>query len=382
MASHFDLCRIPVAISPDGSISDFRNVETLAPVLISVCVVLAALVVITTGCRLFANRHKPWWSDYFVAVALILSLAHTGLVLAQTRYARHQWDVRACWYGGSYMKLLFAQHIILSFAPFFSKSSIFLLYQQIFGVQNSMRISVRCGIIFTALLYFTNVPVAAALSAPHAGETWSSLLTNGRPQRHLIWAITQAALGVLLDLVIFMLPIPSILRLNLSHKRRVQLLVIFCTALVGVAAGLLSLVYRVQALDTQDGSWNYTAIIICTVVENDVAIIISSTPGFANFMRVYMPQLGVFKSISSMFSIRSEPKYHGRLPDSEEGQGELQSPGESYDLAPSAHATNTNDTQTSPNSRGFQYASSPQIHNHKRGRILDYDDPSLAGYMS
>ncbi|KAH7324459.1 hypothetical protein B0I35DRAFT_424232 [Stachybotrys elegans] len=297
-----DLCMFPAGFSPDGSISDFVNVETLVPVLISVSVILLVFAIIFTACRLIANRRKLWWSDHFAAVGLLTSLAHTGLMFAQTRYARHQWDVRACWYDGEYTKILFSQQVILVFSLFFSKASIFLLFQQIFEVQRPMLMAIRGGIVFTGLIYFTSLPVAAILSAPHVGESWASVLTSGRPEQALIWGVVQASLAILLDLFIFVLPLPSILRLNLSTKRKIQLVCVFLTALVGVVASVLSLVYRVEAIDTNDGTWQYTSLVICNVVENDVALIVSSTPGFANFARLYLSELGIIRTISSTFS--------------------------------------------------------------------------------
>lgn len=95
-----------------------------------------------------------------------------------------------------------------------------------------MLTAIRGGILFTALLYFTNVPVSAILSAPHIGETWASVLTSGRPERALLWGVVQAALAIVLDLFIFILPIPSIMRLNLSSKRKMQLLAVFLTAMM------------------------------------------------------------------------------------------------------------------------------------------------------
>jgi hypothetical protein len=50
----------------------------------------------------------------FVSFALILSIVQTGLLLSQTRYARHQWDVRACWYDGKYTKVSSTHHILTS----------------------------------------------------------------------------------------------------------------------------------------------------------------------------------------------------------------------------------------------------------------------------
>lgn len=59
----FDLCMFAAGTSPDGSMSDFVNVETLVPVLLSVTIILAVFAIAFSVCRLFANRRKLWWSD-------------------------------------------------------------------------------------------------------------------------------------------------------------------------------------------------------------------------------------------------------------------------------------------------------------------------------
>jgi hypothetical protein len=69
-----------------------------------------------------------------------------------------------------------------------------------------------------------------------------------------------------------------------------------------VIASALSLVYRVEALDTNDGTWKYTSLLICSVVENYVAIIVSCAPGFAKFTRLYIAELGMIKSLRSSFT--------------------------------------------------------------------------------
>lgn len=72
----------------------------------------------------------------------------------------------------------------------------------------------------------------------------------------------------------------------------------------GVVASILSLVYRAKQFDTNDNSWNITTIILCIVVENGVAIIVSCTPGFAKFTMVYMTDLAIIKSLRSTFGLR------------------------------------------------------------------------------
>lgn len=115
---------------------------------------------------------------------------------------------------------------------FFSKTSIFLLFHQIFEVQAPMRMAIRIGIVCCGFLYFISIPVSAVLSAPRLGETWMSVLTSRRPEKELLWGIIQSSLSILLDLFIFALPIPVILRLHLSTEKKLQLVAVFTTALM------------------------------------------------------------------------------------------------------------------------------------------------------
>ncbi|EDO01614.1 predicted protein [Sclerotinia sclerotiorum 1980 UF-70] len=211
---------------------------------------IAAIVFV--ACRLFANRKEMWWSDHFILVAFILSLVETGLMLAQTKFARHQWDVRACWYNGTY-----------------NKSS--------------------------------------------GGRNVASVLFTDRPQKELIWGVVQAALGIVLDLFIFILPIPVILRLKLSRRKQIQILIVFSTASMGVIAGVLSLVYRLEALNTNDVTWKYTLVLIFCLLENQITIIVSCTVGFVNFVTVYISELAIIRSLRSSLGSGNRSSTHFKL---------------------------------------------------------------------
>jgi hypothetical protein len=65
-------------------------------------------------------------------------------------------------------------------------------------------------------------------------------------------------------------------------------------------------VYRIQAIDTNDGTWKYTSLLICNVVENNVAIIVGCTPSFVKFSRVYLSELSIVKSLRSTFTGNSD----------------------------------------------------------------------------
>lgn len=91
------------------------------------------------------------------------------------RYNHHQWDIPACWFGATYLKLLYAQVMTFGMTLLFSRAAILLLYLEIFGVEIGFRVAVYIGLTFNALLCLIFCPMASYYNAPHAGKSWESL---------------------------------------------------------------------------------------------------------------------------------------------------------------------------------------------------------------
>ncbi|KAF2829103.1 hypothetical protein CC86DRAFT_444281 [Ophiobolus disseminans] len=293
-----DLCAISAGESPDGTFN-FKNPPTLKPVYISVTAVLLAISVIMVSGRFYINRNKLHSADWCVVVALIFNTAFTGVVLAQHNYSRHLWDIPVCWFNAWYFKILFVQATF--FAPVFSssKAAIFLLYRQLFNVKKSVNNAINFGLIFTGIMYLPNIPLAAVFEAPAAGKSWQSLITETKSHKMVYWGLVQSSLAVLLDIYIFVLPLPTIAKLHMPLGRRVQIAGVFTTALIGIVASVLSLVYRVQLLDTRDATWVSTLVTLCAVIENNVAIIVSCMPALAHLLKLHIGDSRVFKSLRS-----------------------------------------------------------------------------------
>ncbi|KAK3940296.1 hypothetical protein QBC46DRAFT_354284 [Diplogelasinospora grovesii] len=297
----FDLCAFPGAAPPAGTVSNFINPPSLAPTIIGVCVVMVTSATLFMVGRLFANyKRNLAWSDYCALIALIFSLAHGGLMLAQLKYARHQWDIPACWFFGNYAKIIFSQSMMLIPGLFFSKAAIFLLFQQIFEIENFMRPAIIIGMVFNLLIHLTGFGVEAYYQAPSPGQGWDDLMLSGKPNRAIYWGVVQSACSIVLDLYIFILPLPTIFRLNLPPLKRFQVVAVFSAAFMGVVANVVSLVYRVMlTIDLSDGTWKLYAILLCTVVEINIALIVCSVPGFSRFMRIYVSEWAPVKTLRS-----------------------------------------------------------------------------------
>ncbi|KAF7527302.1 hypothetical protein G7054_g10534 [Neopestalotiopsis clavispora] len=75
------------------------------------------------------------------------------------------------------------------------------------------------------------IAVAIYYETPRSGEPWAAIL-DGRTLIPIKWWQAQSALSVVLDLYIFLLPLPILVKLQLPLQQRVSLVAVFSLALL------------------------------------------------------------------------------------------------------------------------------------------------------
>lgn len=126
---------------------------------------------------------------------------------------------------------IFSQAILLGPSIYFAKTSIFLLFLRIFQVNKATKWAIYFGMAFTFALYWTNIGVESAFCAPKKGQSWADPNLVGKScARTEPFGITQGTLATVLDIYIFILPIPVVSRLQMSTQRKFSILIIFATA--------------------------------------------------------------------------------------------------------------------------------------------------------
>ena len=130
-----------------------------------------------------------------------------------------------------FFKVLFVQALLLNLSIFFAKNAVLLLYLKVFSVDRSLRIAIYGAMIFTIPLYWTQPFLEAYYCTPRPGHGWD--LSVGQTCSHTItWGVVQGCINVVLDIYILLLPVPAILSLQLSKKKKIGILTIFGTALL------------------------------------------------------------------------------------------------------------------------------------------------------
>lgn len=305
-----DLCSIPVATKPDGT-WDLVHYQTLQAPSIAVCVVLTVLAMFVAGPRIYVNRGHLKLADHFTALAILFSIAYAALICLMGDLYRHDWNTPVCVYDASFAKLRFALVLFSGFVQFFPRAAILLLYRDLFQIHSrAVHIAIWVGLVGTLIANLPNIPIAIAVEAPHPGETWELVLerlskANAWEDARL-WGPIQGGLAMILDIFVFILPIPIIMRLNLTPRRKKQLLAVFSFAFLGVAASIIGFYYKVKLLVLQerhepDLMWLLGPVNICIEVESTVAIIVGSTPAFSTFMRSHVAESALFQNLRSRF---------------------------------------------------------------------------------
>ncbi|PHH91394.1 hypothetical protein CDD83_649 [Cordyceps sp. RAO-2017] len=272
---------------------DVRSLRNLTTVLGVASTTWSA--VFTLG-RLYANRPKLGLGDGLAFLALLLNIAHAVLAIIFSSHFRYMQKTPLCRLDGQHSQVAFSLAILNFLGLFFAKAASLLLFSQLFTVSTRMRRAIRVGHAANIVICATSIGFFAYYATPHGSRTWGDFIPL-----HVIfilyWVIAQGAMGALLDIYIFILPLPVVARLTMSTRERIQVICVFGTAVLGVVGSIVSLVYRIRTLTEKDAIWEGLVTINCNLVEMGAATVVASAPGFAKFVRRHVLKSELAKSL-------------------------------------------------------------------------------------
>ncbi|TRX90967.1 hypothetical protein FHL15_008172 [Xylaria flabelliformis] len=234
----------PAGNPPPGMVSNLIDPETnKTPLQVTLSIFLAlAVFAVAVRCyvQLHVVNHKPGWDDLMLLFALWTRVINS---LPQPLTG-------------------------------FVKLSILTFYLRVFGVQRIMKILTIFGIIFVSVLYTTFTIAFAVVDS-----------TIHRPAVVKL-SITQAAISVVTDLYLLILPISSVLRLQMSRSRKLAIVGIFSSGLAALLLSTLTLYWRSEnsvGVET-DSTWFAAENFTVSLVEIDIGILCACMPLFGPLM--------------------------------------------------------------------------------------------------
>ena len=191
----------------------------------------------------------------------------------------------ACWTGctaqhdiADSWQISIAGQTIFCFASGLAKISIVLSYLRIATPKSKFRYFTwaALGVIVAALCIFIIVLWTQCIPAH---KYWDLFDNN----RHCVEEgpplMGQIAVTILTDILVYVLPMPTLVRLNLPWSQRIILLVVFGFGAVVVVAGIMRLYYvHLTVYETYDVTWVGYNLWIWTAVEVNLGIICGCVP--------------------------------------------------------------------------------------------------------
>ncbi|KAF3898456.1 Integral membrane protein [Trichophyton interdigitale] len=289
-------------------------------IVIVINTIFTALAIIAVILRFYAIHvigRNYYMSDYLIVLGLIFTIATAALAMISAidggagLHMNQATDRQLL----LLLKTFVAGPIIWSTATTFIKLSILSFYHKVFGSKQSMRIAVYIESIITIALYLAGVLEPFLLCRPF-NYTWNKD-AHGTCGNATKAYLAVAVANLIVDLSIYLLPIPVLWNLQMNLVKRLALCGIFAIGLlVCIFSGLR--IYAVLTLDVNDYSYSMIKDVTFAGLEVELGAINACLPFYRPLVAKYIPSLKFDRNSSgrSYSSAKSRP---GQVPCSNEG---------------------------------------------------------------
>ncbi|POS80965.1 hypothetical protein DHEL01_v200638 [Diaporthe helianthi] len=235
----------------------------------------------------------------------------------------------------------------------FLKSSILRLYGSIF-ISRRFHACLWAVGAFVAGWTISAAGVSIGQCTPIA-YGWDQTIPGGSCVKYGLLVLVAGVLNVVTDLIILVLPIPSVLRLQISKQKKYLIIFTFAMGSSACIISIIRLAFSVNVGSTSDVSWTNVPSAFVTAAELMVGLLATSIPTYRPLYRRFVQRFTSQKSSGQDYQ-----------------QGSHENPA-SHSVKVSAGAT------TPANSEGIHYTSQIELTRHARRngvwvRVEDEED--------
>ncbi|TKX22297.1 hypothetical protein C1H76_5587 [Elsinoe australis] len=228
--------------------------------------------------------------DWTILAAWVCSLGLTICILFEVANGQgHHIETLSAEDLTSLQKALYYSIILYQGALVLNKISILCQYYRIFPGKNiRLAIWIMAGVtgVYGFWSIFGNVSMCTPIPS-----YWNHTIANSHCMSNTAVWFSNAAINIVTDIAIFLLPMPALKQLQLPKKQKIGLMLVF--ALGGFVC--LTSILRLRALHdvtkSTDLTWENGPIAYWSSVEVNVGIICASLPTLKAFAMKFMPHL-------------------------------------------------------------------------------------------
>ncbi|TIC97517.1 hypothetical protein CH35J_007496 [Colletotrichum higginsianum] len=262
------------AAAPPTTSTDNRNA-----LVIGVSSAFMAITVLFMALRVYIRGYilRAWGLDDSMFIwASILAIAQCAVVQCSATYGAfgsHVWTVPHS-ESRAYAQYLIASVILYQVSFAFAKATFLLQYRRAFALPS---IKIFCDgfsgvffVIVSAMLIYSGIILDRSTSNGHS--------PNGKKPDLLVFGYVNAAMHLVTNIIIFILPIALVQKMRLAPTQKVGLIASFGVGIFTSAISILRIVSLPIGLDNNDPTYNNVPLGLLSLAEPTSAIICACAP--------------------------------------------------------------------------------------------------------
>ncbi|CAG9977908.1 unnamed protein product [Clonostachys byssicola] len=261
---------------------DHQNPERQGPGLLIIQLIFCPLGIISVLARLYVRTvmvRRAGLDDWLMFTAMVAGVGVTVTVILATElygWNIHVWDLTPSQATLGRKASISAQTLFV-IGSGLVKSSILISYLRIAPLDSWFRRLTQCSIplVVTLIMVFlialwTQCRPPSAYWDMHSG---GKCIKEGPP------LIAQSIIAVLADILVYVLPFPTLYHLRLPFSQRFVLLIIFSCGIIVIIAGCMRTYWVIQVVDeTYDVTWDGFRMWTWTAIEVNLGVICGCVP--------------------------------------------------------------------------------------------------------
>ncbi|KAH6972576.1 hypothetical protein EDB80DRAFT_659567 [Ilyonectria destructans] len=283
---------------PAGYQVDFENPQTAESTIRNAYWIFGLEFAIATtflGQRMYTNAvliRKFLIDDYLILFAWVLSIAAQSCLLhayTNNLLGVHAWEMPV---DSNTQSSLLVMSTTLTYIPTTILSKLTLCF---FYFRLSPSTWYQYSVYFTGFICSTSligIWFSVLFACKPIAATWDvRLATNATCINRPPIYITQAAFGCVTDLMLLLLPVPTIVGLQMSTRQKIGLLGVFAIGSITLITSIVRLVLLLPSLSNPDQSWSLAEGCLWVIIEANLLIICGSLPTLRVFLRHVAPKI-------------------------------------------------------------------------------------------
>ncbi|OAP59241.1 hypothetical protein AYL99_06539 [Fonsecaea erecta] len=255
-----------------------------------------AVALIIYMIRIFAKLKVPaakiGYDDITITIAMILLIAFSALsvVLASNGYGRDIWtvpfdDITLI------LKVYFIDELLYIIIISLTKVAIICFYIRVFPEKYFRRVAFAT--MAATLLYMVAFLVVSAFQCQPVSLAWTHWDGEHEGKCNNVnaqgWA--AAAINIVLDVVILVMPLRLVMKLSLHWKKKLQIMIMLSVGACVIVVSALRLDTLFQFATSQNLTWDTTAFGYWSCIEMDVGVICACMPAIYSLFKHYFPKV-------------------------------------------------------------------------------------------